>query len=76
MYILLFSPHNKGIFCTYFAFCFVLCLFLRTNCGSGLKRYISALINHIRTFLGKEKLVEFVCYTFMAFRLADCCVYA
>ena len=38
--------------------------------------YISALINHIRTFLGKEKLVEFVCYTFMAFRLADCCVYA
>ena len=30
MYILLFSPHNKGIFCTYFAFCFVLCLFLRT----------------------------------------------
>ena len=59
-----------------FAFCFVYRLFLRTNCGSGLKRYISALINHIRTFLGKEKLVEFVCYTFMAFRLADCCVYA
>ena len=30
MYILLFSPHNKGIFCTYFAFCFVYRLFLRT----------------------------------------------
>ena len=30
MYILLFSPHNKGIFCTYFAFCFVLCSLIRT----------------------------------------------
>lgn len=50
MYILLFSPHNKGIFCTYFAFCFVLCLFLRTFANDH--RYIPQRRAGV-TFVGK-----------------------
>ena len=35
---------------------------------------IPALINHIRTFLGKEELIEFVRHALMVFCLADCSV--
>lgn len=37
---------------------------------------IPALINHVRTFLGKEELIELVRYTFVVFGLADCGVNA
>ena len=33
--------------------------------------HISALVDHVRTFLGKEELVEFVRHTLVIFRLAD-----
>ena len=33
--------------------------------------YIPALINHVRTFFGKEELIELVRHTLVIFRLAD-----
>ena len=36
--------------------------------------YIPALINHVRTFFGKEELIELVRHTLMIFRLADRCI--
>ena len=33
--------------------------------------YIPALINHVRTFFGKEELIELVRHTLVIFRFAD-----
>ncbi len=33
--------------------------------------HISALIDHVRTFLGKEELIELVRHTLVVFRLTD-----
>ena len=35
-------------------------------------RNIPALVNHIRTLLGEEELIEFVRHTLVIFSLADC----
>ena len=35
---------------------------------------IAALVNHIRTTFRKDELEKFVCYTLLAFRLADCSI--